>query len=64
VSLCSTAVTFFFIFLHLHLFNDRLDQRDLRTYQSDFHQIFMVGRHAVVDVRSDIRVMIAEGSLL
>ena len=37
--LCSVAVIFFF------LFNDRLEQRDLRTYQTELHQIFWVGRH-------------------
>ena len=54
-SLCLTAVTFFStIFIFLHLFNDRLEPRDLRTCQTDLHQIFRVGRHVAGDVRSGI----------
>jgi len=42
----------FYSVVILHLFNDRLEQRNLlRTYNSDFHQIFRAGRHVGADVR-------------
>ena len=44
-------------------FNDRLEQRDLRTYKSDLHQIFRVGRHVGIDVRFGIGFAIAQGTL-
>ena len=44
------------------LFNDRLEHSSLRTYQTDLHQIFRVGRHAAVDVQSGIRCAIASSS--
>jgi len=53
-----TAVSFLFIF-----FNHRLEQRDLTTYQTDLHQIFMVGRHVAVDVQSCICFTISQGTL-
>jgi len=52
----------FFIFLFL-LFNDRLEQKDLRMYQTDLHQISRVGRHVAVDVQSGIGFAITEGTL-
>jgi len=55
-------LSFFFIFFHL--FNDRLEQRDLRTYQTDIHQIFRVDRHVAVDVRCGICFAIAQGTIL
>ena len=61
MSLCFTAVAYF-LFYRL-LFSDRLEQRDLRTYQTDFHRIFMVGRHVAVDVQSGICFAIDQGTL-
>jgi len=48
---------------HLFFFNDRLEQRDLRRYHIDLHQMSRVGRHVAVDARSDIRFAIAQGML-
>jgi len=52
-------------FLFFHVFNDRLEQRDLRICQTDLHQIFRVGRHVsvTVDVQSSIRFAITQGTL-
>jgi len=33
-------------------FNHRLEQRDLRTYQTDLHQIFRLGRHVAVSLHA------------
>ena len=47
-------LTFFFILFFFLVFNDRLEQTELRTYQTDLHEIFRVGRHVAVDVQSGI----------
>ena len=47
-------------------FNDRLEQRDLRNYKIDLHQIFRDGRHVDVDhvdVLSGIGFAIGQGTL-
>jgi len=51
-----------FLFFHL-LFNDRLEQRDLRKYKTDLHQIFKFGRHVAVDVQSGIGFGIGQWTL-
>ena len=50
---------YFFFF-----FNDRLEQRDLRNYKADLHQIFKDDRHVGVDVQSGIGFAIGQGTLL
>jgi len=57
--LCSATVAFFLFIL----FNNHLEQRDLRIYEADLCQIFRVGRHAAVSVRSGICFAIAQGTL-
>jgi len=57
--LCSATVAFFLFIL----FNNRLEQRDLRIYEADLCQILRVGRHAAVSVRSGICFAIAQGTL-
>jgi len=54
---------YFLSFYSFLLFNDRLDERDLRTYQTDLHEIFRIGRCVVVAVQSGIRFTIAERTL-
>ena len=44
-------------------FNHRLEQRDLRNYKTDVHQIFRDGRHFGVDVPSGIGCAIGQGTL-
>ena len=44
-------------------FNERLEQRDLRTYHTDLHQIFRVGKHVAVDFQPGICFAIAKGTL-
>ena len=46
-----------------HLFNDRLEQRDLGNYKTDLHQVFRDGRHAGVDVQSGTGFPIDQGTL-
>ena len=46
----------------LSFFNDRLEQRDLRNYRTDLHQIFRSGRHGV-DVQSGTGFQISQGTL-
>jgi len=50
--------TFFFSF-----FSNRLEQWDLRTYQTILHQIFRVSRRVALDVHSGIRFVIAQNQL-
>jgi len=50
-------LSFFFFF------NDRLEQRDLRNYKTDFHQIFRNGRYVGVDVQSGIGFAIGQRML-
>ena len=45
------------------LFNDRLEQRDLRNYKTDLHQIFRDGRYVGVDVQSCTGFRIGQGML-
>jgi len=53
-------LSFFLLFFCIFIFlNDRLEQRDLRNYQTDLPQIFTVGRHVAVDFRPGIRFAIA-----
>jgi len=40
----------FFPRLSVFFFNDRLEQRDLRNYKTNLHQIFRDGRHVGVNV--------------
>jgi len=54
---------YFLSFYSFLFFNDRLEERDLRTYQTDLHEIFRIGRCVVVAVQSGIRFTIAEGTL-
>jgi len=58
--LCYASVTSFIIVIFF--FNDRLEQRDLRNYKTDLHQIFRDGRHVGVDVQSGIDFVIGQGT--
>jgi len=60
--LCSAAVTFF-LFFFFFFFDGRLEQRDLRIYQTDLHQMFRVGKHVAVDVQFGIGFAIGQGTL-
>jgi len=44
------------------VFNDCLEQRDLRNYQIDLHQIFRTGRYVAVDVQLGIGFTIGQGT--
>ena len=51
------------ILYHHHLFNDRLQQRDLGNYKTNLHQIFRDGRYVGVGVQSGIGFRIGQGTL-
>jgi len=53
---CYAYVTSFIFF-----FNDRLEQGDLRNYNTDLHQIFRDGRHVGVDVQSGMVSRLVNG---
>ena len=45
------------------LFNDRLEQRNLRIYKTDLRRMFRVGTHVAVDVQSGIGFLTGQGTL-
>jgi len=51
-------------FLFFHLFNDSLEQRGLRNYKADVHEILRGGRHVGIDVQSGIGFAIGQWTLL
>jgi len=53
----------FRFFHHHHLFNDRLEQRDLKNYKTDLHQIFRDGRHVGVDFQFGIGFPTGQGTV-
>jgi len=53
----------YFLSYSFFFFNDRLEQRDLRNYKTDLHQIFRDGRYVGVDVQSGIGFRIGQGAL-
>jgi len=54
---------YFLSFFSSSFFNDRLEQRDFRNYQTDLQQIFRGGRHVGLDVQSSIGFATGQGTL-
>jgi len=52
----------YFLFFLFYIY-DHLEQRDLRNYKTNLHQIFRGGRHGGVDIQSKIGFAISQGTL-